>query len=126
MEQVAKALGYLVYAVTSSDKHVSQEEKKVVHDKLNHEWKLLADSEDPFGVRAMDLIDKMMIKMADLHIESEDAFEEFKKIFEVYRDQFTPEIRKFMIEICISTGSAFNRMNKSELVLISRIEQLLK
>jgi hypothetical protein len=126
MEQVAKALGYLVYAVTSSDKHVSQEEKKVVHDKLNHEWKLLADSEDPFGVRAMDLIDKMMIKMADLHIESEDAFEEFKKIFEVYRDQFTPEIRKFMIEICISNGSAFNRMNKSELVLISRIEQLLK
>lgn len=126
MENVARALGYLVYAVASSDKYVSEEEKKVVHDKLNHEWKLLADSEDPFGVRAMDLIDKMMIKMADLHIESEDAFEEFKKIFEVYRDQFTPEIRKFMIEICISTGSAFNRMNKSELVLISRIEQLLK
>jgi hypothetical protein len=126
MENLARALGYLVYAVASSDKYVSEEEKKVVHDKLNHEWKLLADSEDPFGVRAMDLIDKMMIKMADLHIESEDTFEEFKKIFEVYRDQFTPEIRKFMIEICISTGSAFNRMNKSELVLISRIEQLLK
>jgi hypothetical protein len=126
MEHVAKALGYLVYAVASSDKHVSDEEKKVVHDMLNREWKVLSDREDPFGVRAMDLIDKMIIQMDDLDIHSVDAFTEFQKIFDSNREQFTPEIRKFMIEICISTGTAFNRMNKSELVLLSRIEQLLK
>ena len=126
MEHVARALGYLVYAVASSDKHVSDEEKKVVHDMLNREWTVLSDREDPFGVRAMDLIDKMIIQMDDLHIHSVDAFTEFQKIFDSNREQFTPEIRKFMIEICISTGSAFNRMNKSELVLLSRIEQLLK
>lgn len=126
MEHVAKALGYLVYAVASADKHVSEEEKKVVHDKLNEQWKVLADSEDPFGVRAMDMIDKMMIQMDGLQISSNDAFAEFGRIFEEQREQFTPEIRNFMIEICISTGSAFNRMNKSELVLLSRIEQMLK
>lgn len=126
MENVARALGYLVYAVASSDKHVSEEEKKVVHEVLNREWKVLADREDPFGVRAMDLIDKMMIQMDELHINSVDSFAEFQRIYDLHSEQFTPEIRKFMIEICISTGSAFNRMNKSELVLLSRIEQILK
>ncbi|MFN6014973.1 MAG: hypothetical protein ACK47F_09830, partial [Flavobacteriales bacterium] len=90
------------------------------------EWKMLADKEDPFGVRAMDLIDKMMIQMVVLHISSEDAFLEFQSVFEAHKEHFTPEIGRFMIESCIRTGSAFNRMNKSELVLLSRIEQLLK
>ena len=126
MENVARAFGYLVYAVASSDKHVSDEEKQVVHSALNEEWRILADKEDPFGVRAMDLIDKMMIQMDDLQISSEDAFLEFQRIFEAHQEQFSPEIRHFMIETCIRTGSAFNRMNKSELVLLSRIEQLLK
>jgi len=126
MEHVARAFGYLVYAVASSDKHVSDEEKLAVHSALNEEWKMLADKEDPFGVRAMDLIDKMMIQMVDLHISSEDAFLEFQRVFEAHKEHFTPEIGRFMIESCIRTGSAFNRMNKSELVLLSRIEQLLK
>ncbi|MFN5786819.1 MAG: TerB family tellurite resistance protein [Flavobacteriia bacterium] len=126
MEHVARAFGYLVYAVASSDKHVSDEEKLAVHSALNEEWKMLADKEDPFGVRAMDFIDKMMIQMVDLHISSEDAFLEFHSVFEAHKEHFTPEIRRFMIESCIRTGSAFNRMNKSELVLLSRIEQLLK
>lgn len=36
MEQVAEEIGYLVYAVASADKHVSPEEKKIVHDIVNN------------------------------------------------------------------------------------------
>jgi hypothetical protein len=54
------------------------------------------------------------------------ALELFKGIYTEKKELFTPELKQFILTICIKTGSAFNRMNKSELVLLSRIELLLK
>jgi len=126
VEQVAKAIGFLVYAVASADKHITFEEKKVVHDIVNENWQLLADEEDPFGVRALDFIDKMFDVLETKEIRSEEAFSYFKEVYAENRDKFSSELVHFIIHICIKTGSAFNRMNKSELVLLSRIENLLK
>lgn len=126
MERVAKAIGYLVYAVASADKHVSEEEKKAVHDIVNERWQVLADQEDPFGVRALDFIDKMMLVLDEKHLSSEDAFELFKEEFMTNGELFTTEIKDFIIDVCIKTGASFNLMNKSELVLISRVEKLLR
>lgn len=126
MEKVAKAIGYLVYAVASADNYVAPEEKQIVHDIINENWRILADKEDPFGVRALDFIDKMLGVLEDKHVDSEASIELFKEVYDENRDQFTPELKKFILDVCIKTGSAFNRMNKSELVLISRIEILLR
>lgn len=126
MEQVAKAIGFLVYAVASTDKHITVEEKNTVHTIVNENWKLLADKEDPFGVRALDFIDKMFNSLQDHEVKSEDALEYFKEVYAQNKEKFTPELIQFTLDICIKTGSAFNRMNKSELVLLSRIETLLK
>jgi len=126
MEQVAKAIGYVVYAVASADNHVALEEKKIAHDLINEHWTLLADNEDPFGVRALDFVDKIIVSFDEDHLDSEKAFDSFKKIFEEQKNDFTPEIKQFILDLCIKVGSAFNQMNKSELVLLSRIEMLLK
>lgn len=126
MEQVAKAIGYLVYAVASADNHVSPEEKKVVHDVINEHWKKLADKEDPFGVRALDFIDKMLEVLDEKHIDSEEAFKLFQEVYAEHKNVFDPDLKWFILEVCIKTGSAFNRLNKSELVLLSRIEKILR
>lgn len=126
MEQVAKAIGYVVYAVASADNHVALEEKKIAHDLINEHWTLLADNEDPFGVRALDFVDKIIVSFDEDHLDSEKAFDSFKEIFEEQKNDFTPEIKQFILDLCIKVGSAFNQMNKSELVLLSRIEMVLK
>jgi hypothetical protein len=126
MEQVAKAIGYVVYAVASADNHVALEEKKIAHDLINEHWTLLADNEDPFGVRSLDFVDKIIVSFDEDHLDSEKAFDSFKEIFEEQKNDFTPEIKQFILDLCIKVGSAFNQMNKSELVLLSRIEMLLK
>lgn len=126
MEQVARAIGFLVYAVASADKHVSHEEKGTVHRIVNDNWQILADAEDPFGVRAMEYIDKIMLGLDEQHVDSEKAFLSFEEVYQANLENFTPSLKSFIINVCIETGSAFNRMNKSELVLISRIEMLLK
>ncbi len=126
MEQVAKAIGYIVYAVASADKHVAEEEKKIAHDLINEHWTLLADNEDPFGVRALDFVDKIIVSFDEDHLDSEKAFESFQAIYTERNQDFTKEIKQFILDLCIKVGSAFNQMNKSELVLLSRIEILLK
>jgi len=126
MQRVAEGIGYLVYAVASADKKVRPAEKQIIHDYINENWKLLADNEDPFGVRALDYIDKIVTKFEEHQIESEDAIQAFKVLFQDNKELFTPQIKHFIIDLCIKTGSAFNRMNKHELVLMSRIENLLR
>ena len=126
MEQVAKAIGYLVYSVACSDGKVEEAERQAVHSSIDENWKLLADQEDPFGARALDFIDKMMTYLEEKGIDSEFAFEQFIGIYQENREKFTPVLKQFMINVCIHTGSSFNRMNKSELVLLSRIEKILK
>ena len=126
MENVARIIGYAVFSVVKSDRKVTDVEKQTVHDFVNENWKLLADQEDPFGVRAMDFIDKMMVVLDDKHLTSDDAFELFNEEFKEYKSLFTKEIKEFMIDLCIKAGNSFNRMNKSELVMLSRIEKVIK
>ena len=126
MEQVAKAIGYIVYAVASADKHVVEEERKIAHDLINEHWALLVDNEDPFGVRALDFVDKIIVSFEEDHLDSEKAFEMFQAIYNEQKQDFSKDIKQFILDLCIKVGSAFNQMNKSELVLLSRIEMLLK
>jgi len=126
MENVARIIGYAVFSVAKVDRKITEVEKQVVHDFVNENWKLLADKEDPFGVRALDFIDKMMVVLDDKELSSEEAFEVFQEEFKVYKKEFTPEIKSFMLDLCIKTGNSFNRMNKHELVLLSRLENFIK
>lgn len=126
MENVARIIGYAVFSVLKADRKITDIEKQTVHDFVNENWKLLADQEDPFGVRALDFIDKMMVVLDDKHLTSEDAFVLFKEEFKEYQSSFTPEIKTFIVDLCIKAGNSFNRMNKSELVILSRIEKVVK
>ena len=94
MEQVAKAIGYIVYAVASADKHVAEEEKKIAHDLINEHWTLLADNEDPFGVQALDFVDKIIVSFDEDHLDSEKAFEQFQAIYSERNQDFTKEIKQ--------------------------------
>ena len=58
-------------------------------------------------------------------MSTEEAFNNFKEMFEAKKELFSAELKTFIIQLCIRTGAAFNQMNKSELVLISRVELLL-
>jgi hypothetical protein len=126
MENVARAIAYLAYAVASADHHVDQTERKAIHSFIDEHWQLLADAEDPFGARTLDFVDKMIPALEVNNMSSEEAFNHFKEMFEAKKGLFSPELRSFIVQLCIRTGAAFNQMNKSELVLISRVELLLK
>lgn len=125
MEKFARCCGYAVYAVAYADKSIEQEERAAIHLFLNENWMELADSSDPFGVKSIEFIEQMMDALVSDKLNSELAYERFKELFDSLQNLLSSNQQKFMINLCIKVGNAFNRMNKSELVLLSRIERTI-
>lgn len=125
MEKFARCCGYAVYAVAYADKSIEQEERDAIHLFLNENWMELADSSDPFGVKSIEFIEQMMDAFVSDKLNSELAFERFKELFDSIQNLLSSNQQKFILNLCIKVGNAFNRMNKSELVLLSRIERMI-
>lgn len=125
MEDFLHALSYLFYAVAHADRHVDDAEREKIHQVVNENWQLLAAKGDPFGIKAMELIDRMVQELDEDQFETETALERFTRIYKEHPHFFTAEMKEFILEVCIRTANSFNRMNKAELVILSRIERII-
>jgi hypothetical protein len=126
MQKVAEAIGYVLYAVASADKRISEEETQVVEIYLRKNLKILAHQEDSAGTESVEIILKKMEFLFHEKMKSEMAFQVFSERYQADKKLFSVEIKQLIINLCVNAAVAVNRMNKSELVLLSRIELLLK
>jgi hypothetical protein len=126
MQKVAEAIGYVVYAVASADTRVSDEEKQVVEQYLRENQKMLVHLEDPTGTKSVEIILKKMDFLHQEKMKSEKAFQIFSERYIADKKLFSAEIKQLILDLCIKAAVAVNRMNKSELVVLSQIELLLK
>lgn len=125
MEEFARCCGYAVYAVAYADRSIDPEEKKALHQFLNENWIDIADTTDPFGVKSMEFVEQMVEALASDKMDVEVAFDRFKESFHSWNDRFSNEHQKFILDLCIKVGSSYNRLNKSELIMLSRIERFM-
>lgn len=126
MQKVAEAIGYVVYAVASADTRVSDEEKQVVEQYLRENLKILVHPEDPTGTKSVEIILEKMDFLLHQKMKSEMAFQLFSERYQADKKLFSAEIKQLILDLCIKAAVAVNRMNKSELVVLSQIELLLK
>jgi ABC-type Zn uptake system ZnuABC Zn-binding protein ZnuA len=126
MQKVAEAIGYVLYAVASADKRISPEEKQVIEQYLRENQKKLVRLEDPTGKKSVEIILKKIDFLLLEKMKSEMAFQLFSERYQTYKKLFSAEIKQLIIDLCIKAAVAVNRMNKSELVVLSQIELLLK
>jgi uncharacterized tellurite resistance protein B-like protein len=125
MEELIHSISYLFYAVAHADRNVDESEKQKIHQVVNENWQLLVTKGDPFGVHAVELIDKMVEQLAEEEYDNEKALGKFKECLEKHPEFFTPEMKQFIQEVCIRTANAFNMMNKSELTILTSLEKIL-
>ena len=126
MQKVAEAIGYVLYAVASADKRISPEEKQVIELYLRNNQKTLMNLEDPTGTKSVEIILEKMDFLLHQKMKSEMAFQLFSELYQADKKLFSAEIKQLISDICIKAAVAVNRMNKSELVVLSQIELLLK
>ena len=126
MQKVAEAIGYVVYAVASADMRVSDEEKQVIEQYLHKNLKILVHPEDPTGTKSVEIILEKMDFLLHQKMKSEMAFQLFSERYKADKKFFSAEIKQLILDLCIKAAVAVNRMNKSEWVVLSQIELLLK
>jgi len=104
-EQFYQNLGKLFYAVAMADKNVRPGEIKKLQDDVRTYWLNLDDQQDEFGTDAA-------------------YFEEFTDFYKEHPEIFTPGTKSLILRTCNDIASSFAGKNKSELIILARLQNL--
>ncbi|RAJ17157.1 hypothetical protein [Olleya aquimaris] len=113
-QQLYQNLGKLFYAIAMSDGVVENSEiealKKAVHNLWNN-------SKD-----AVVMVDAFHWLNDDREYTSEQCFKSFTQFKKANQDLFSEEIKKKIKDTAIAIASSFAKTNKSELLLLAKLE----
>lgn len=119
-------LGKLFYAVAMADKNVRPKEIEKLKEDVRRYWLPVDDVKDEFGTDAAYQIEIVFDWLQNEEKESDLYFEEFKTFYHDFPNKFTPEIKSLILQTANDIAASFSGKNKSELILITRLELLMK
>lgn len=126
MNGLYRNLGKLFYAIAICDGSIHVKEWDEVREMVKEDWLYVDDFTDRYGSDAAYQIETVFNWLLEYGKSSKDCFDEFKDFYEEHPHVFSEEI-KFLAKKTISAiASSFLGKNKSELVLLEKIELLLK
>ncbi|MFD2518912.1 hypothetical protein [Salinimicrobium flavum] len=119
-------LGRLFYAIAAADKMVTREEVETVKRLVREQWLDLEGSLDEFGTDAAYQIEIIFDWLDANKPQATSAFENFNQFHKENKDLFTPYINDKILRTSREIASAFRGKNKSELVMLAKLQSLLK
>lgn len=119
-------IGYLFYAVAAADKKVEDEEIKTVKRLVKEQWVHLDDTADNFGSDAAYQIEIVFDWLNDNALSSKEYFTKFKNYYMKYPYLFDKDVKSLIIKTATAIAQSFAGKNKSELILLAKIEVLFK
>lgn len=118
--------GELFYAIAAADKVVRKSEYDSLKEMVQKDWKDSDDVLDDYGV---DAAYQLEIVFDWLDYESLDAdlcFESFKDFYKDHPSLFTPKRKELILKTAHAIANTFAGKNKSELILLGKLQLLLK
>lgn len=119
-------LGELFYAIAAADKIVHKKEYDALREFVKKEWEKSENHKDPFGANA---VFQMEIVFDWFDYEGRDAwecFENFRDFKKEHEHLFTKERKDRILKTASAIANAFSGKNKSELIMLAKLENLLK
>ncbi len=125
--QFYQKLGKLFYAIAASDQVV----RKVEHDKLKEiiktEWLSVDDYEDDFHTDAAYQIEIVFDWLENEEkLEAKIWFDEFIDFQKEHPQLFNTQIKKMILKTADAIAASFSGKNKSELIMLARLNLKLK
>jgi hypothetical protein len=96
--------------------------KKIVSE----QWKDLDDYDDPFHTDAAYQIEVVFDWFDYEQLDANDCFESFAEYKKEHPKLFTPERKKLIWKTANAIASSFAGKNKSELIMLAKLNKLLK
>jgi hypothetical protein len=125
MNHLYQNLGKLFFAVAAADKKINDREIASLKKHVTNYWMDLENTKDHFGSDAAYQIEIVFDWLIDEMPEAEDALADFESFRKNHDSIFTPQVKEMIWKTCDDIASSFNGKNKSELVMLSRIAQIL-
>ncbi len=119
-------MGELFYAIAAADKVVKKAEYDKLKQLISERWKNLDDYEDPFHTDAAHQIEIVFDWFDYEQLDASDCFDSFADYKKDNPKLFTPERKKLIWETANAIAGAFAGKNKSELVMLAKLDTLLK
>lgn len=120
-------LGKLFYALAAIDGTVNPIEFDTLKSVIKEQWLDLGPLEDDYGTDAAYVIEVVFNWLsADDHENAEVCFEDFVAFKDAQSHLFTDEVKKLILKTGSKVVHAFSGINKSELILMAKLDMELK
>ncbi|MBW8243586.1 hypothetical protein K1F50_12315 [Muricauda oceani] len=124
VNELYQNLGRLFYAVAMADHSVHMKEMEKLNEVVRNHWLDVDDIEDEYGTDSAFQIISVFDWLLEYQKESDETYEEFEAFYMDHKTLFTPKIKKLAMSTSRAIASAFYGSNKSELVLLGRLQLL--
>ena len=126
MNGLYQNLGRLFYAVAISDGSVHAKEWAKVKEIVKQDWLYVDDFTDRYGTDAANQIEIVFDWLLEYENTTDECFEAFKDFYKEHPHAFTKEIKTLTKKTAHAIANSFAGKNKSELVLLAKLQFLLK
>ncbi len=117
-------LGKLFYAVAMADKNVRPREVEKLQEDVRTYWLDVDHVTDEFGTDAAYQIEIVFDWLKNEEKESDTYFEEFAEFYHDHPEKFGSKIKSLILHTCNDIANSFAGKNKSELILLSKVQNL--
>jgi len=124
--QLYENLGKLFYAIASIDGTVHSKEVDHLRSYIRSYWLAIDAIEDEYGSDAAFRIETTFDWAWEDEKEPKGCYKDFKEFYEEHNKLFTPEIKRLVLDTANAMANAYAGKNKSELILLSKIEILFR
>lgn len=117
-------LGRLFYAVALADHSIHIQEIERLKEVVREHWLDVDDIKDEYGNDAAFQIETIFNQLLEYGQKSDGMFQEFKDFYMEHKALFPEKIKQLIKLTARAISSAFAGNNKSELIMLGRIELL--
>ncbi len=117
--------GELFYSIAAADKVVRKSEYKSLKEMVQSDWKDLDNLQDDYGVDAAYQLEIVFDWLDYESLEANLCFESFKEFYQEHPALFTKKRKELILKTAHSIANAFSGKNKSELILLGKLQLLL-
>jgi len=120
-------LGKLFYAIAAVDKNVKEEEYNKLKEIVKSEWLVIDEIEDDFHTDAAYQIEIIFDWLYEEEkLDAKLCFEEFIEYKDEQPHLFTKAIKQLILKTANAVAASFLGKNKSELIILAKLEMSLK
>ncbi len=117
-------LGKLFYAMAMADHSIHVQEVEKLNEVVRDYWLEVDDIEDEYGTDSAFQIVSVFDWLLEYEKDSEEIYEEFEAFYTDNKLLFTPKIKNLAISTSRAITASFSGNNKSELILLGRLQLL--